>query len=82
VAAERATNRWPVTDVNAALKRAIDKETYGSWWHRQARSCSTEYYEAMGRIRKVKVWCPAERDEERLSKFPKHPEGLSYEEHG
>jgi hypothetical protein len=68
-------------DFNPALKCGIDKAAYKSYWHRLARETTVEYFEAVRALNAQKIWCPAERDEERLTKYLNHPERLTQDEH-
>jgi hypothetical protein len=78
---ERGATRWGAKELNAALKRGIDKADYRTYWHRLARETTMEYFDAVRALRAQKIWCPAEQDEERLTKFLNHPERLTQDEH-
>jgi hypothetical protein len=67
--------------VNKTMRRVIAKHEWEAYWHRRSIAPDPGYYPAVTALRAARLWVPAERGEKRLSKYLRHPECLTWEEH-
>jgi hypothetical protein len=78
---ERAGQRGGTEAVNRAMRSAISKDNWAAYWHHRSLKNDEGYYPAITALRAARLWVPAEKEEKHLTKYLKHPEWLTWEEH-
>jgi hypothetical protein len=78
---KRAGEKWGTEEVNRALRNVISRHEWAAYWHHRSIENDTGYCPAIKALRDAKLWVPAEKEERHLTKYLKHPEWLTWEEH-